>query len=123
MHRTLSVILNKYQPDACVVQCGADSIVSDPLGGTNLLPEDLAICVERILSWDLPTIFLGGGKSKTKINFNKILFLFSVFFLYQIYINESLIFGVTHQRRLQFSKCGTILDIFDINHLQNKGTA
>lgn len=62
MHRTLSVIISKYQPDACVVQCGADSIVSDPLGGTNLLPEDLAICVERILSWDLPTIFLGGGE-------------------------------------------------------------
>ncbi|XP_055314156.1 histone deacetylase 8-like [Sitodiplosis mosellana] len=60
-YKTLTEILNKYQPDACVVQCGADSIVSDPLGGTNLLPEDLAICVERILSWDLPTIFLGGG--------------------------------------------------------------
>lgn len=46
-----------------MVQCGADSIVGDPLGGTNLVPEDLASCVEHILSWDLPTLFLGGGKS------------------------------------------------------------
>lgn len=68
--RTLSEILNKYQPEACVVQCGADSIVGDPLGGTNLLPEDLAICVERILSWDLPTIFLGGGKPIIERQFN-----------------------------------------------------
>lgn len=55
------MIVEKYQPDACVVQCGADSIVGDPLGGTNLVPEDLAICIERVLSWNLPTLFVGGG--------------------------------------------------------------
>lgn len=44
------------------MQCGADSIAGDPLGGTNLLPEDMGFCIEKILSWDLPTIFLGGGK-------------------------------------------------------------
>lgn len=54
-------MIDKYRPDACVVQCGADSIASDPLGGTNLLPEDFAFCIERVLSWDLPTMFLGGG--------------------------------------------------------------
>lgn len=64
--RTVSEIVEKYQPDACVVQCGADSIVGDPLGGTNLVPEDLASCVEHILSWDLPTLFLGGGKSMSQ---------------------------------------------------------
>lgn len=67
--RTVSAIVEKYQPDACVVQCGADSIVGDPLGGTNLVPEDLASCVEHILSWDLPTLFLGGGKSIGQKNF------------------------------------------------------
>lgn len=59
--RTLLAVIDQYQPDACVIQCGADSIASDPLGGTNLLPEDFAFCIERILSWELPTMFLGGG--------------------------------------------------------------
>lgn len=68
--RTLSEVLNIYKPEVCVVQCGADSIVGDPLGGTNLLPEDLGICVERILSWDLPTLFLGGGMTIQLIKFD-----------------------------------------------------
>lgn len=63
----MSEVVHKYQPEACVVQCGADSIVGDPLGGTNLTPEDIGICIERILSWSVPTIFLGGGKSNEGI--------------------------------------------------------
>lgn len=50
-----------YKPDVCVVQCGADAIVGDPLGGTNLIPENIGDCVKEILSWSLPTMFLGGG--------------------------------------------------------------
>ena len=45
----------------CVVQCGADAIVGDPLGNTNLTPIDLGKCIKHILSWNLPSIFLGGG--------------------------------------------------------------
>lgn len=59
--RTITEIVDLYKPDACVVQCGADSIAGDPLGGANLLPEDIGKCVEQILSWKLPTMFLGGG--------------------------------------------------------------
>lgn len=70
-------IVSRYQPDACVVQCGADAIAGDPLGGTNLIPDDLGKCVERILTWRLPTIFLGGGKFKAKVVFikNQIFFI------------------------------------------------
>lgn len=61
------MIADLYKPDACVVQCGADSIAGDPLGGTNLIPEDLGSCIELILAWYLPTIFLGGGKASLTI--------------------------------------------------------
>lgn len=59
-------IVKLYKPDACVIQCGADSIVGDPLGSTNLIPEDFGCCIEQILSWNLPTMFLGGGKYSNK---------------------------------------------------------
>lgn len=66
----MNEIMGKYQPDVCIVQCGADAIVGDPLGGTNLTPADIGCCIKQILSWDIPTMFLGGGKIKQKsINF------------------------------------------------------
>ncbi|XP_065365710.1 histone deacetylase 8-like [Calliphora vicina] len=50
-----------YQPNVVVVQCGADVIVGDPLGGSNLIPEDLIECMNVILSYQLPCLVLGGG--------------------------------------------------------------
>lgn len=46
------------------MQCGADAIAGDPLGGTNMLPVDLGKCISKILDWKLPTMFLGGGKNE-----------------------------------------------------------
>lgn len=60
--RVTQAIKSKYEPDVCIVQCGADAITGDPLGGTNLIPEDIGRCVKEILTWNLPTMFLGGGK-------------------------------------------------------------
>lgn len=54
-------ILFAFKPNAVVVQCGADSLAFDPLGGFNLSIEGLGLCVQRILKADLPTLFLGGG--------------------------------------------------------------
>lgn len=56
-----SAVYNAFRPDVCIVQCGADIIVGDHLGGTNLIPEDCLKCVQQVLSWNTPTIFLGGG--------------------------------------------------------------
>lgn len=53
----------------CIVQCGADVITGDPLGGTNLIPEDIGRCVKEILTWNLPTMFLGGGKLALPISY------------------------------------------------------
>uniref|UniRef100_A0A0A1XMD3 Histone deacetylase n=1 Tax=Zeugodacus cucurbitae TaxID=28588 RepID=A0A0A1XMD3_ZEUCU len=59
--RVLTKILQSYKPEVCVIQCGADALVGDPLGGTNLTPADLIECVEFVLTSSLPTVFLGGG--------------------------------------------------------------
>lgn len=55
-------MLEAYKPDVCVVQCGADAIAGDPLGGTNLSAEDFGECVREVLNWKLPIMFLGGGE-------------------------------------------------------------
>ena len=44
-----------------VLQCGADCLVGDPLGGFNLTPAAICDCVERVVSYNLPTLILGGG--------------------------------------------------------------
>ena len=54
-------ILYAFRPDAIVVQCGADSLSLDPLGGFNLTLDGLGQCVSKVLGSQLPTLFLGGG--------------------------------------------------------------
>src|SRR5262245_28855646 len=68
--------MDRYQPGAVVMQCGADSLAGDRLGGFNLsmdgLPIDLrlacsqvftghAACLEFVKSFGLPLLVLGGG--------------------------------------------------------------
>lgn len=50
-----------YNPKCIVVQCGADGLVEDPIGGFNLTPKALAACVKNVIKWQKPTLFLGGG--------------------------------------------------------------
>ncbi|XP_063237898.1 histone deacetylase 8-like [Bacillus rossius redtenbacheri] len=56
-----SKVFSAFRPKAVVVQCGADCLSKDPLGTFNLTPRGLGRCVQRVLSWGLPTLFLGGG--------------------------------------------------------------
>ena len=44
-----------------MVQCGADCIAGDPIGGFNVTPAGLSACVGLVLDRDLPTLLLGGG--------------------------------------------------------------
>lgn len=53
--------LRVFIPEACVIQCGADCLAGDPLGNGNLTPKDIGKCISTILSWNFPSIFLGGG--------------------------------------------------------------
>jgi histone deacetylase 1/2 len=54
-------VMGSYRPDVCVIQCGADSLSKDRLGHLNLSIKGHATCVEHMLSYGVPTIFLGGG--------------------------------------------------------------
>ncbi|KAL0280656.1 UNVERIFIED_CONTAM: hypothetical protein PYX00_001882 [Menopon gallinae] len=54
-------VFAKYKPECIVVQCGADSVAGDPLGGFNLTPLGLGHCLRLILNKNLPTLVLGGG--------------------------------------------------------------
>lgn len=51
----------KYRPDVVVLQCGADILAGDPLGGANLTTVDMGECVKHVQSLSLPLMVLGGG--------------------------------------------------------------
>ena len=57
----LSEISYAFQPDAIVVQCGADCLANDPLGGFSLSPKGIANCLVKVLRLSKPTLILGGG--------------------------------------------------------------
>lgn len=54
-------VMEYYRPDAVVLQCGADSLSGDRLGGFNLSMKGHANCVKYIKGFNLPTLVLGGG--------------------------------------------------------------
>ncbi|XP_059621926.1 histone deacetylase 8-like [Phlebotomus argentipes] len=59
--RTTKLIKEQFDPSACVVQCGADILTGDPLGGANLTPRDMIECLNEVKSWNIPCLFVGGG--------------------------------------------------------------
>jgi len=54
-------VMELYQPTALVLQCGSDSLSGDRLGCFNLSVRGHAECVRMMLSYQLPTLVLGGG--------------------------------------------------------------
>ena len=54
-------LMATYSPDCLVLQCGADSLVGDPLGGFNLTPAAITGCVKEMMSHGIPLLVLGGG--------------------------------------------------------------
>lgn len=61
LFRISNMVNSSYNPRCVVVQCGADCLVGDPIGGFNLTPKGLAECVKSVMKWEKPTLFLGGG--------------------------------------------------------------
>lgn len=57
----LSQAVRAFDPEAIVVQCGADTIHGDVLGGLCVSTHAHATCVEAVLGLELPTVMLGGG--------------------------------------------------------------
>ena len=54
-------IMERFRPDAVVLQCGADSLSGDRLGCFNLSTRGHGACVQYVKSFGLPTLVLGGG--------------------------------------------------------------
>ena len=54
-------IMEKFQPGAIVLQCGADSLSGDRLGCFNLSLRGHGDCVTYVKSFGVPTLVLGGG--------------------------------------------------------------
>lgn len=57
-------IMEAYQPEAVVFQCGADSLNGDKLGVFNLSIGGHAACLQYVKGFDLPMLVLGGGGYK-----------------------------------------------------------
>lgn len=54
-------VVEMFRPEAIVLQCGADSLVGDTLGGFNLTIEGHGNVFNKVLGYNLPTLCLGGG--------------------------------------------------------------
>ncbi|OUC49559.1 histone deacetylase family protein [Trichinella nativa] len=57
----VSNVLQKYQPNVIVMQCGTDSLAGDRLGRLNLTLKGHSNCVKYVISKNIPLILLGGG--------------------------------------------------------------
>lgn len=62
IYRIVPEIKRCYKPNAVVLQCGADCLTKDPIGSFNLTSTSLGHCVKDVLTWNIPTLVLGGGK-------------------------------------------------------------
>ncbi|KAI3996108.1 hypothetical protein MKX01_018177 [Papaver californicum] len=54
-------VMEVYQPEAVVLQCGADSLSGDRLGCFNLSIKGHADCLRYLRSFNVPLMVLGGG--------------------------------------------------------------
>lgn len=57
----IDAVMQYYQPEAVVLQCGSDSLSGDRLGCFNLSMRGHANCVDFVRGYGLPTLVLGGG--------------------------------------------------------------
>jgi len=54
-------VMEVYQPEVVVLQCGADSLAGDRLGCFNLSVKGHADCLRFLRSFNIPMMLLGGG--------------------------------------------------------------
>ncbi|XP_026864543.1 histone deacetylase 8 isoform X2 [Electrophorus electricus] len=50
-----------FNPEAVVMQLGADTMAGDPMCSFNMTPVGVSKCLCHVLEWELPTLLLGGG--------------------------------------------------------------
>ncbi|XP_004940661.1 histone deacetylase 8 isoform X1 [Gallus gallus] len=57
----LKEVYAAFNPEAVVLQLGADTIAGDPMCSFNMTPEGVGKCLKYVLQWQLATLILGGG--------------------------------------------------------------
>ncbi|NXT31235.1 HDAC8 deacetylase, partial [Pelecanoides urinatrix] len=57
----LKEVYAAFNPDAVVLQLGADTVAGDPMCSFNMTPEGVGKCLKYVLQWQLATLILGGG--------------------------------------------------------------
>ncbi|XP_065413258.1 histone deacetylase 8 isoform X4 [Chrysemys picta bellii] len=57
----LKEVYTAFNPEAVVLQLGADTIAGDPMCSFNMTPVGIGKCLKYILQWQLATLILGGG--------------------------------------------------------------
>lgn len=57
----IAKIMERFQPGAVVLQCGADSLSGDRLGCFKLSIQGHGACVDYVKTFNLPTLVIGGG--------------------------------------------------------------
>ncbi|XP_057231029.1 histone deacetylase 8 isoform X1 [Malurus melanocephalus] len=57
----LKEVYAAFNPNAVVLQLGADTIAGDPMCSFNMTPEGVGKCLKYVLQWQLATLVLGGG--------------------------------------------------------------
>lgn len=60
---------SKFNPDAIVMQCGADGLVGDPNGGACLTEKGYTACLNKVLATKKPLLLLGGGMQNTLFSY------------------------------------------------------
>lgn len=63
--QTFPLVLSAFEPDAIVVQCGADCLLHDPSGRTAVTLDGYTKCIQAIIAAEKPILLLGGGGYKT----------------------------------------------------------
>ncbi|KAH7110350.1 putative histone deacetylase [Dendryphion nanum] len=59
--RITGAVVDKYRPNAIVLQAGADSLGGDRLGRFNLNIKAHGFCVETVKNYQVPLLLIGGG--------------------------------------------------------------
>ena len=59
----------QFNPEAMVMQLGADTMAGDPMCSFNMTPVGVGKCLQYVLQWQLPTLLLGGGASDECVYF------------------------------------------------------
>jgi len=67
----LKEVYAAFNPDAVVLQLGADTIAGDPMCSFNMTPEGVGKCLKYVLQWQLATLILGGGECTAILLFTR----------------------------------------------------